>query len=97
MKSQFIAATTPGFVDFVLHSRPFVLSIVNLPNYRTRTRMEQITQHIPRDDVRWLAHRLSRLTVEQIRDCFRAAGYKADVTEIYAQAVRKRIAELGTL
>ena len=67
--------TTPDFIDFVLHSRPFFLSAVNVPNYRDRTRMEQITKHIPRADARWLGHRLSMLSEEQIRDGFRAAGY----------------------
>ena len=36
----------PDFVDFVLHSRPFFLSVFAIANYRERTRMEQITKHI---------------------------------------------------
>ena len=95
--SAFIGATTPGFVDFVLHSRPFLLSVFNVPNYRARTRMEAVTQHIPRSDARWLGARLAQLSEAQIRDGFRAGGYTPDDIEIYTQAMRKRIAALGAL
>jgi hypothetical protein len=95
--SMFLEKTTSGFVDFVLHSRPFFLSAIDVPNYRARTRMEQIAKHIPRADAKWLGQRLSMLSEEQIRDAFRAAGYPHGEIEIYTQAVRKRIAELGAL
>ena len=95
--SAFIEATTPDFVDFVLHSRPFFLSIVNVPNYRARTRMEQVAKHIPRADARWLGLRLAQLSDEQIRDGFRAGGYTQDEIEMYTQAMRKRIAALAAL
>ena len=96
-RSKFIKRSNSEFVDFVMHSRPFFLSVVNLPNYRARTRMEQITKHIPRDDAKWLGHRLSQLSEEQVSDCFRAAGYTPDEIRIYTQAMRKRIAELNAL
>ncbi len=95
--SKFIERRTPRFVDFVLHSRPFILSAINVSNYRTRTRMEQITKHVPRADARWLGRRLSMLSQEQIRDCFRAAGYASEDTEVYTNVVRRRIAELNAL
>lgn len=95
--STFVEKTTPGFVDFVLHSRPFFLSAVNVPNYLDRTRMEQVTRHIPRADAQWLGHRLSRLSGEQIRDAFRGAGYTHQEVELYTRAMRRRIAELAAL
>lgn len=95
--STFVESRTPGFIDFVLHSRPFVLSAINVPNYRDRTRMEQVTKHIPRADVKWLGRRLSMLSQQQIRDGFRAGGYTQDEIELYAKVMRKRIAELGAL
>ena len=95
--SAFVEKTTPGYVDFVLHSRPFFLSAVDIPNYRDRTRMEQVTKHIPRADARWLGRRLSRLSGEQIRDAFRAGGYTHEEVEQYTRAMRTRIAELGSL
>jgi hypothetical protein len=65
--------------------------------FPTTRSTEQITKHIPRTDAQWLGHRLSMLSEEQIRDAFHAAGYTHDEIEIYTQAMRKRIAELGAL
>lgn len=95
--AAFVEKTTSDFVDFVLHSRPFFLSAVDVPNYRDRTRMEQVTKHIPRADARWLGHRLSRLSEKQIRDGFRAAGYTHEELDVLTRAMRKRIAQLRAL
>jgi len=95
--AKFIESQTPDFVDFVLHSRPFFLSAINISNYRDRTRMEQVAKHIPRADAKWLGLRLSKLSGDQIRDAFRAAGYPHDDIEMFTQALQKRIAELGAL
>jgi hypothetical protein len=95
--SKFIKKSDSEFVDFVMHSRPFFFTAINVPNYRARTRMEEITKHIPRDDAKWLGQRLSQLSEEQISDCFRAASYTPAEITIYTQAVRKRIAELNAL
>ena len=95
--SKFIRKATPGFIDFVLHSRPFFLMAIHVPYYRERTRMEKITKHIPRADVKWLGRRLSMLSEEQIRDCFRAAGYGPEEIDIYTKVMRKRITQLNAL
>jgi hypothetical protein len=95
--STFIENTTPDFIDFALHSRPFFLSAINVANYNDRTRMQGVTKHIPRADAKWLGRRLSMLSTKQIRDGFRAAGYTRAEIEMYTQAMRKRIAELGAL
>ena len=95
--STFIENPTAALVDFVLHSRPFFLSAVNVSYYRDRTRMEQITKNIPRADAKWLGHRLSMLSEAQVRDGFRAGGYTRQEVETYTQAMRKRIAELDAL
>ena len=95
--SKFIEKTSPDSIDFVLHSRPLFLAAINVPNYRERTRMEQITKHIPRADAKWLGQRLSMLSDEQIQDGFRAGGYTPEEVIVYSQAMRKRIAELGAL
>jgi hypothetical protein len=96
-ESTFIERSTPAFIDFVLHSRPFLPSVINAANYRDRTRMEQVTKHIPRADAKWLGDRLSKLSEEQVRDGFRAASYPQEDLVIYSNALRKRIAELGAL
>lgn len=95
--STFVENATPDFIDFVLHSRPFFLSALNVSNYRDRTRMEQVAKHIPRADAKWLGDRLSMLSEAQIRDGFRAGGYTQRDIVIYTKAMRRRIAELGAL
>jgi hypothetical protein len=95
--AKFIEKATPDFVDFVLHSRPFFLSAIDVPNYLDRTRMEQVTKHIPHADAAWLGHRLAMLSEEQIRDAFRAGGYTLEEIEVYTRAVRKRITDLDAL
>jgi hypothetical protein len=96
-ESRFIDKVTPAYVDFGMHSRPFFVSLVNFRNYRFRTRMEGVVKRIPIADARWLGDQLGRLSPEQIRDCFRAGGYKPEEVEEYTAAVQKRIAELNAL
>ena len=96
-RSKFIAGKAPDAVDFVLHSRPFILTIFAVRHYREYAGMEKIVKHIPRDDARWLGQRLSRLSEEQLKDCFRAAGYRPDEVDGYTDVVRKRIADLNSL
>jgi hypothetical protein len=95
--SDFIKKVTPEYVDFVMHSRPFFMSAINISNERTRGRMEEITKRIPLADARWLGQRLASLSVEQIRDCFRAAGYSPEEIAGYTNSVQNRIAELNAL
>ncbi|MGH9729985.1 MAG: hypothetical protein ACRD4V_15525 [Candidatus Acidiferrales bacterium] len=95
--SKFIASQTPTEVDFVMHSRPLFLTVINVPNYHKRTRIEDVTKHIPRADAKWLGQRLALLSVEQIRDCFLAGGYPPESVEGYTKEVQKRIAELNEL
>ena len=95
--SKFIAKVSPNFIDFVLHSRPFFLGAVQVSNYHERTKMEEITKHIPRADARWLGQRLSMLTDSQIRDGFRAAGYGAGDVEILTKTMRHRFTALKAL
>jgi hypothetical protein len=95
--SPFIEHTTPDYVDFVMHSRPFFLAVFNFPKYRERTRMEQITKHIPRADARWLGQKLAQLSEAQLRDCFRAASYMPEEVDGFARVLQNRIAALREL
>jgi hypothetical protein len=95
--AKFVDGTTAESVDFVMHSRSFFLGAIAVNNYRDRARMEQFTKHIPRADARWLGQRLAQLSDEQLRDAFRAGGYTTSEVHAYANAVRKRIAELNAL
>jgi hypothetical protein len=95
--SKFIAKVTPDFIDFVLHSRPFFTGVVEPGNYGERTKMEEITKHIPRADAKWLGQRLGLLTDAQIRDGFRAGGYAGGDLELLTKTIRQRIAALEAL
>lgn len=96
-ESKFIEKEKADEVDFEMHSRPFLLTAVDVPNYHGRTKMEDVTKHIPRADAKWLGQLLGQLSEEQIRDCFRAAGYAPDEVEGYSKEVQKRIAALNAL
>jgi hypothetical protein len=95
--STFIDKDTPAGVDFRMHSRPFALTAVDIPNYEKRTKMENVTKHIPLADAKWLGQLLGKLSKEQIHDCFRAAGYSSEEIEGYSSEVEKRIAALNAL
>jgi hypothetical protein len=97
VETKFIKKVTPKDVDFVMHSRPFFLTIFHFPYYRTRTRMESVTKHIPIADARWIGNLLSRFSSEQIRDCFRTAGFSPEEVEGYARIVTQRIEALKKL
>ncbi len=97
VQTSFIKKVTPDHVDFVMHSRPFFLTIFNFPNYRFRTRMESIPRHIPIADARWLGSLLGQLSTAQIGDCFRAGGFSPAEVEGYTRAVMQRIDALKML
>ena len=95
--TKFIQKTASERVDFVIRSRPFFLTAIDVPNYITRTKMQGIVKKIPRTHAAWVGQLLGRLSAEQIRDCFRAAGYSPDEVEGFAKVVQGRIAELNQL
>jgi hypothetical protein len=96
-ETKFIKKVKSDSVDFVMHSRPFFLTIFYFPNYRLRTRMQSVAKHIPIADARWIGNRLSQLSPGQIRDCFRAAGFSPEDVEGYAGIVMQRIEALKKL
>ena len=96
-ETKFIKKVTPEYVDFVMHSRPFFLTIFYFPQYRSRTRMESVAKHIPIADARWLGNRLGQFSPEQIHDCFRAAGFSPTEVEGYTRVVMQRIEALKKL
>lgn len=96
-KSKFIESEKGGFIDFTMHSRPALIAAFDAPNYESRAKMEKVTKHIPQADAKWLGERLSHLSDEQIRDCFRTAGYTREEVEEYTQVIKDRIAALNAL
>ena len=59
--------------------------------------MRWIGRHVPRSDAMWMGQRLARLSPNQIRDAFRAAGYSKTEVEEFARVVENRIALLNDL
>jgi hypothetical protein len=95
--TEFVQKVTPEYVDFFLSSRPFFPTVVDVPNYLTRTKMQDVAKHIPRTHAKWLGQLLGQLSAEQIRDCFRAAGYSQEEVAGFAKVVQGRIADLNRL
>lgn len=95
--APFIARVSETTVDFVLHSRPYLLSLFSLRNYRARTQMERTVRRIPIEDARWIGVRLSQLAPAAIEQVFRDAGYAPDEVDIYSRGVLTRIAQLRYL
>lgn len=96
-KTKFIQKVTATEVDFHLSTRPFPLFAIAPPYYVYRTRLQRVVKDIPRAHAKWLGTILTRLSAEQIRDCFRAAGYSPTEVEGFSRVVESRIAELNRL
>jgi hypothetical protein len=97
VRARFIAGQNSDHVDLVMHTRSFLLTVFDLPAYNERVRMQWVGKDIPVADARWVGRLLAGLTPDQLRDCFRAAGYEPQTAEIYARTVQQRIAELNRL
>lgn len=96
-RSHFITKTTGNYVDFAVPSRPAMVVMFNPREFFSRMHLRWIGKRVPRADARWMGGLLARLSHEQIRDAFRAAGYSPQETEGFAQVVEHRIAELTDL
>jgi hypothetical protein len=54
-------------------------------------------KHVPRADAKWIGEILARLSDDQIRDAFRAAGFSHGEIEGFTKKVRSKINELTSL
>ena len=95
--SKFLTKVTPDYVDFNAPGRPALLRSFGLPQFITRLRLRWIGNHVPRADAKWMGELLARLSPDQIRDAFRAAGYSAQEVDGFAEVIEGRIAELNKL
>ena len=59
--------------------------------------MESVAKRIPIADVRWIGNQLGQLSIEQIRNSFRAAGFSPREVNGYTRVVMERIADLKKL
>jgi hypothetical protein len=95
--SKFIDEVDGEKVDLTIKSRPFFLLALDPYHYEKLNSRGKVADDIPRADARWLGGLLGRLSIEQIRDCFRAAGYSSEEVIGFADVVARRIAELNRL
>jgi hypothetical protein len=95
--SKWIKAVSPEFVDFNVPSPPAMNYYIDFPEMARRLSLLWLGRRIPRADARWMGDLLARLSPDQIRDAFRAAGYSSQEIEQLSKVVQRRIAELEKL
>lgn len=96
-QSEFIEEIEPTKVDFVMNTRPPVVYAVAVPYYFKRSKMEAVTEDIPLSHARWIGRLLAGLSVQQINDAFRAAGYAPGEVIAYSRKIRERVRQLNML
>jgi hypothetical protein len=94
---RLVRTIRPQSVDLSFPSLPPLSFIFDVPFYRNQINVHAIGKKIPRADARWIASLLGRLSADQIRDAFRAAGYSPEVVEGFTAVVIARIQELKEL
>jgi len=95
--SRFLSRIAPDYVDFSSPARPSLPVLVDPVLFVEEMHLRWIGKRIPRADARWIGRLLGRLSRDQIRDAFRAAGYSPEEVEGFATAVIDRIAQLNGL
>jgi hypothetical protein len=95
--STFVNNRTPDDIDFGAPSRPTLFETLNLPVFMHRLGLRWIGRQVPRADAKWIGQVLGRLSPDQLRDAFRAAGYAPQDANDFAAIVQGRIAQLNAL
>ncbi len=95
--SQFATQVAASYVDFHTPTRPEWFFLFTPREYWHKLQLCWIAKRIPRQHVRWMGDQLARLSPQQIRDAFRAAGYSEDEVEGFASEVERRVAQLERL
>ena len=96
-RSKFIRKVTPTYVDFDSPARMTLFGLIDPFDFLYRWRLRWIGKRVPRADAKWMGQILSRLSKDQIRDAFRAAGYSPAQVEGFTDIVSQRIAALNQL
>jgi hypothetical protein len=96
-ESVFIDEVNAEEIDLTIKSRPFFLLAADPYHYLKLSSRANVGKGIPRADAKWLGQLLGQLSMEQLRDCFRAAGYSPMEVEGFAKVVAGRIADLNKL
>src|SRR5207302_9163608 len=92
------SAAKNGVVKFNYPVRPNKLSSIFYPPlfFREQGRAKSM-RGIRVENAAWIGSQLSKLSDDQLRDSFRAAGYDRATTEAYVRTLRHRINQLNQL
>lgn len=98
---KFILGVQNGLVEFDYNTTPSgagkFASFFNRGYRKTQANKEKAMRRIPVQNARWIGSQLARLSDEQLRDAFRAAGYDNATTEGFVKVLRERINQLSRL
>jgi hypothetical protein len=101
LMTKFIVSVQNGVVEFDYSTTPKgagKFASIFSPGYgKTQANKEKAMRRIPVENARWIGTMLSRLSDEQLRDAFRAAGYDNATMEGFVKALRQRIDMLAKL
>jgi hypothetical protein len=99
--SKFVVGVEDGVVKFDYSTKPkgmgFFASVFSPGYHKSQAKKERAMKTAPVADARWIGSMLARLSDEQLRDAFRAAGYDSATMEGYVAALRGRITQLAQL
>lgn len=101
LMTKFIVGVQDGLVEFDYNTTPKgagKFASIFSPGYGKRqANKEKAMRRIPVENARWMGQQLSRLSDEQLRDAFRAAGYDDTTMEGFIRTLRQRIDMLARL
>jgi hypothetical protein len=95
--SKLIGKTSASYVNFNVPAPPKFTTFIDVPELSRRLGLVWLGHHIPVTDAKWMGNLLGKLSPQQIRDAFRAAGYSPEEVAAYGRLVEQRIAELEKL
>jgi hypothetical protein len=101
MMTKFIVGVQNGLVEFDYSTTPKgagKFASIFSPGYgKSQANKEKAMRRIPVGNARWIGEMLSKLSDEQLRDAFRAAGYDSATMEGFVKTLRERINRLAQL
>jgi hypothetical protein len=99
---KFILSVQNGIVEFDYNTRPkgaggAFASMFKSGYAKRQANKEKAMRRIPVQNAQWIGSQLARLSDDQLRDAFRAAGYDSATMEGFIKALRDRINQLNRL
>jgi hypothetical protein len=99
--TKFIVGVQNGLVEFDYSTTPKgagKFASIFSPGYgKSQANKEKAMRRIPVENARWIGQQLSRLSDDQLRDAFRAAGYDNATMEGFIRTLRERINRLANI